>query len=132
MTRPLVASCKLWFCKFDSPEGKQTFWHSSAHVLGLTLEEKFGCNLSIGPPLDNGFYYDCYMGTDAVKDSDFKDLESRFNKAVKAKQEFQRCVVTKEEALEMFKHNPFKVSIITEKIPGKKKQNLHTNSFTHM
>jgi threonyl-tRNA synthetase len=40
----------------------QTFWHSSAHVLGQVLELEFGVDLTIGPALEEGFYYDCYMG----------------------------------------------------------------------
>lgn len=40
----------------------QTFWHSSAHVLGEALEMEFGVDLTIGPALEEGFYYDCYMG----------------------------------------------------------------------
>lgn len=38
------------------------FWHSSAHCLGLAMEKKYGCHLTHGPPVDNGFFYDCYMG----------------------------------------------------------------------
>ena len=40
----------------------QTFWHSSAHVLGQVLELEFGVDLTIGPCIEEGFYYDCYMG----------------------------------------------------------------------
>jgi hypothetical protein len=40
----------------------QTFWHSSAHVLGQVLELEYGVDLTIGPSLEEGFYYDCYMG----------------------------------------------------------------------
>jgi threonyl-tRNA synthetase len=40
----------------------QTFWHSSAHVLGQVLELNFGVDLTIGPALEEGFYYDCFMG----------------------------------------------------------------------
>lgn len=40
----------------------QTFWHSSAHVLGQVLELEFGVDLTIGPALEEGFYYDCFMG----------------------------------------------------------------------
>lgn len=42
----------------------QAFWHSSAHLLGQALELEFGADLTIGPSLDEGFYYDCYLGTD--------------------------------------------------------------------
>lgn len=40
----------------------QAYWHSSAHVLGQALELEFGVDLTIGPSLEEGFYYDCFMG----------------------------------------------------------------------
>ena len=51
---------------FDDPEGKETFWHSSAHVLGLSLEREFGVHLCHGPPTDSGFFYDAYTGIDVI------------------------------------------------------------------
>lgn len=66
MTRPLLGSCSLQLLKFGDPEAKAVFWHSSAHVLGQALEKKFGAHLTIGPPVQDGFYYDCYMGQQCV------------------------------------------------------------------
>lgn len=67
MTRPLIGSCTLQLLKFDDPEAKAVFWHSSAHVLGQALEKKYGAHLTIGPPVQDGFYYDCYMGDRSVR-----------------------------------------------------------------
>lgn len=74
MTRPLVGSVsKMEFLKFEGdPEAKTVFWHSSAHMMGEALEHVFGSKLTIGPPLAGGFYYDSYMGTDTMADSDCK------------------------------------------------------------
>ncbi len=63
-TRPLEGSCELQLFTFDTPEGKECFWHSSAHVLGETLEQQFGVQLCSGPPTDSGFFYDSYTGSD--------------------------------------------------------------------
>lgn len=60
--RPLEGDCALQLLSFDDPDGRETFWHSSAHVLGEALELEFGVDLTIGPALEEGFYYDCYMG----------------------------------------------------------------------
>ena len=60
--RPLVGDCKIEFCNFETKEGKNTFWHSSAHLLGSAIENLFGAKLCIGPALEEGFYYDSYMG----------------------------------------------------------------------
>lgn len=63
-TRPLEGDCELKLFQFDDPEGRETFWHSSAHVLGETLELEFGVHLTHGPPTDDGFFYDSYTGKD--------------------------------------------------------------------
>ena len=49
---------------FEDEEGKMTFWHSSAHVLGSCMEREFGVHLCHGPPTENGFFYDAYSGKD--------------------------------------------------------------------
>jgi threonyl-tRNA synthetase len=123
MTRPLVGSVsKMEFLKFDNDvDARTAFWHSSAHVLGEALERLYGSRLTIGPPLAGGFYYDSYMGESsgdgAFKEEDYKPVEDEVQKIVKQKQKFERMVVTKEEALEMFEGNPFKEQIISTKIP---------------
>ena len=117
LNRPLIGDCALQLLKFDDAEGKTVFWHSSAHVLGAAIEAAFGAHLTIGPPLQQGFYYDSYMGNFSVPDEELKVVENKALEVCKAKYEFQRLVVTKEEALEMFSANPFKVSLISNKIP---------------
>jgi threonyl-tRNA synthetase len=58
LDRPLEADCKVRYLPFDSREGKEVFWHSSAHVLGEAAECEYGCLLSHGPPTLQGFFYD--------------------------------------------------------------------------
>lgn len=115
--RPLIGDCRLELLKFDSREGKMVFWHSSAHILGESLETLKGAHLTIGPPVEGGFYYDSYMGKETVPESDLAVLEKACQKVVKDKQKFERIVLTKEEALEMFADNVFKTQIISTKIP---------------
>jgi len=55
---PLTSDCALELVTFNSPDGQHVFWHSSAHILGQALERRFACNLTIGPALPDGFYYD--------------------------------------------------------------------------
>lgn len=117
LTHPFEGDCTLELIKFDTLEGKEVFWHSSAHILGSALENAFGIHLTHGPPLDTGFFYDFYMGENSVTPEHFKDIEKEINKIIKQNSDFKRLVITKEQALEMFKHNPFKVSFINSKIP---------------
>lgn len=63
-TRPLEGNCELKLFTFQDAEGRETFWHSSAHVLGETLEQEFGVHLCHGPPTEDGFFYDSYTGQD--------------------------------------------------------------------
>lgn len=58
LTRPLEKSCNLQLLDFENDEAKKVFWHSSAHMLGEACERHYGCHLCIGPPLDEGFYYE--------------------------------------------------------------------------
>ncbi|WFD24763.1 threonine--tRNA ligase [Malassezia equina] len=120
LERPLEGDATLELLDFEHPEGKRVFWHSSAHVLGEAAERHYGCHLCIGPPTDDGFYYEMGMGDSGdrvVKSEDFDPLEKLMNLAVKEKQPFERVVMTKEQLLEMFKYNKYKVHIINSKIP---------------
>ncbi|GJT53748.1 threonine--tRNA ligase, mitochondrial 1-like protein [Tanacetum coccineum] len=54
MSRPLESDCQLKIFTFDSDEGRDTFWHSSAHILGQALEQTYGCKLCIGPCTTRG------------------------------------------------------------------------------
>jgi len=115
---PLEEDCNLELFKFDSPEGKKVFWHSSAHILGQALERLYGCRLCVGPPLDDGgFYYDAEMGDMAISSEEYDNIEQVVNKVVADKQPFQRLTISKELALEMFKYNPFKYQILKDKVP---------------
>ncbi|KAF2717849.1 threonyl-tRNA synthetase-like protein [Polychaeton citri CBS 116435] len=118
LERPLEKSCKLKFLDFDHPEGKKVFWHSSAHVLGEAAERRYGCSLCIGPPVDDGFYYEMALPEmAAVTASDYKPLKQIAEKAIKEKQPFERLELSKEDLLEMFSYNKYKQHIISDKIP---------------
>ena len=120
LERPLEGDANLEFLDFDHPEGKKVFWHSSAHVLGEAAERHYGCHLCIGPPTDDGFYYEMGMGDSGdrvARQEDFGALETLVNSAIKDKQPFERLVVSKEQLLEMFKYNKYKTYIIQTKIP---------------
>ncbi|XP_068641015.1 threonine--tRNA ligase, mitochondrial 1 [Aristolochia californica] len=116
MLRPLEGDCQLKLFKFDSNEGRDTFWHSSAHILGEALEREYGCKLCIGPctTRGEGFYYDAFYNGLALNEDHFERIKSRAKKAVAEKQPFERIEVTRDQALEMFSENPFKVEIINE------------------
>lgn len=118
LERPLEKSCKLELLDFDHPEGKKVFWHSSAHILGEAAERRFGCSLCIGPPVEDGFYYEMALPDQgAVTHADYKPLKQIAEKAIKEKQPFERLTLSKEDLLEMFAYNKYKQHIIKDKIP---------------
>ena len=115
--RPLEASCKLELLDFNHEEGRKVFWHSSAHILGEASERRFGCSLCIGPPVEDGFYYEMSLPESAaVQQSDWKPLETLVGQIVKEKQPFERLVLSKENLLKMFSYNKYKQHIIKDKI----------------
>ena len=116
VTRPFEGDVDLQLFTFDDPEGRETFWHSSAHVLGESLELEFGVHLTHGPPTEDGFFYDSYTGSDIFKEANYKAIEKCAKSIASSKQKFERLVITKENALKMFSANPFKQAIITGKI----------------
>jgi len=117
MARPLEGDCELKLVPFDDPEGQETFWHSSSHVLGGALEQMYGAQLTHGPPTSGGFFYDSYMGSQVVLSDDFGKVEAKAKELSKAKHPFVRLVLSKEDALELFADNPFKVHTIQTKVP---------------
>ncbi|KAG5592169.1 hypothetical protein H5410_042683 [Solanum commersonii] len=96
LLRPLESDCKLELFTFDSDEGRDTFWHSSAHILG------------------EGFYYDAFYGDLGLNEDHFKGIEAEAAKAVLEKQPFERIEVSRQQALDMFSDNRFKVEIIRD------------------
>src|ERR1700722_3336095 len=81
--------------------GKRVFWHSSAHVLGEAAERHYGCHLCIGPPTEDGFFYEMAIEDRPVTVADYPALEKLSDMAVKDRQKFERLVVPKETLLEM-------------------------------
>ena len=114
---PLSESCTLEFVKTTDPEGQHVLWHSSAHILGQALEQKYGCTLSVGPALNTGFYYEGSLpGNQTIKQEDFAEIEELMLQIVKENQKFQKLVISKKDALQMFKYNKYKQHIITNNI----------------
>ncbi|XP_004413033.1 PREDICTED: probable threonine--tRNA ligase 2, cytoplasmic isoform X2 [Odobenus rosmarus divergens] len=116
LDRPLEGDSTLELLTFDNEEAQAVYWHSSAHILGEAMELYYGGHLCYGPPIENGFYYDMFIGDRAVSSTELSALESICKTIIKEKQPFERLEVSKEILLEMFKYNKFKCRILNEKI----------------
>src|SRR5690606_37429382 len=112
---PLTSDGALILYTWNDAEGKKAFWHSSAHVLAQALEELYpGVKLSIGPAIENGFYYDVDLGDETISDKDFKKIEDKMLEIARGKHDFHLRPVTKAEALSLYKDqgNEYKVELI--------------------
>ncbi len=114
-TTELTTDGDLTLFSWKDNEGKTAFRHSSAHVLAQALEQLYpGVKLSIGPAIDNGFYYDVDLGDRSISDKDFKKIEDKMLEIARGKHEFKLRSVSKEEALAKYKKqgNEYKVELI--------------------
>ena len=112
---PLTTDGALILYTWNDKEGKKAFWHSSAHVLAQALEELYpGVKLSIGPAIENGFYYDIDLGDQSLSDKDFKTIEDKMLEIARGKHEFSMRSASKGDALSLYKsqNNEYKVELI--------------------
>ena len=80
LTRPIHTDATVKLLKFDDENGKKTFWHSSAHLMAEALEFYFpGTKFWVGPPVDNGFYYDVDLGGHKLSSEDLEKVEKKMN-----------------------------------------------------
>lgn len=114
-TTPLTSDGTLVLYTFNDDEGKKAFWHSSAHVLAETILEFYPtAKLTIGPAIENGFYYDIDLGEDILSEKDFQQIEKKFLELARGKHEFKMRSVSKTDALALYnkENNPYKIELI--------------------
>jgi len=112
---PLEEDGALVLYTWQQPEGKKAFWHSSAHVLAQALELLYpGIKLTIGPAIENGFYYDVDFGEYTLSDRDLGEIEKKMLEIARGKHTFSMRSASKDEALSYYKsqNNEYKVELI--------------------
>ena len=113
LNQTIKEDTSISFITANDDEGLEILRHSSAHVMAeAVLNIYSNANLTIGPVVEDGFYYDIDMNP--ISKDDLGAIEAEMKKIIKAKNTFERKVVSKEEALEIFKDNPFKLELINE------------------
>src|SRR5574343_401655 len=129
-TTTLTTDGTLILYTWNDKEGKKAFWHSTSHVMAQALEEIFpGIKLTLGPAIDNGFYYDVDFGDKKITDADFKKIEDRVLEISREKHEFKMRPVSKAEALEVYKNNEYKTELISNLEDGTITFCDHSNFF---
>ena len=117
LTRPIEGDATIQLYKWDDPEGKHAFWHSSAHLMAEALQELYpGIKFGIGPAIENGFYYDVDPGETPIKEGDFAAIEAKMLELAARKEDIVRNNITKADALKMFgdRGEEYKVELISE------------------
>ncbi len=117
ISRPVNEDATIELFKWDDPEGKHAFWHSSAHLLAEALQELYpGVKFGIGPAIENGFYYDIDPGEHKITSEDFPKIEKKMQELVARKEAIVRKDISKADALKMFgdRNETYKCELISE------------------
>lgn len=117
LNRTISQDCALKLYTWNDAEGKQTFWHSSAHLLASAVLELYpDAKFGIGPAIENGFYYDIDFGDKVLSSEDFSKIESKMAEIAKKSVSLVRKEVSKADALKWFeaKGEIYKVELIND------------------
>ena len=117
LSRPVTEDAEVRLYKWEDPEGKHAFWHSSAHLLAEALQQLYpGVKFGIGPAIENGFYYDIDPGEHEITAADFHKIEQKMLELARTKQPIVRKEISKADALKMFgdRGEEYKCELISE------------------
>ncbi|MCO5237529.1 MAG: threonine--tRNA ligase [Chitinophagaceae bacterium] len=122
--RPIYNDSTLKLLTWEEAEGKSTFWHSSAHLMAEAVESQFpGVKFWVGPPVENGFYYDMDLGDRKLSEEDLAAIEKKMNELAKQNNPYVRKEISKAEAIRYFedKGDEYKLDLL---------QNLEDGNIT--
>ena len=117
INRPIAEDAEIKLFKWDDPEGKHAFWHSSAHLLAEALQELYpGVKFGIGPAIENGFYYDIDPNGHEITAADFAKIEAKMLELAQKKEPIVRADISKADALKLFgdRNEEYKCELISE------------------
>lgn len=123
-SRPINSDAALQLLTWDDTDGKSTFWHSSAHLMAEAVESMFpGVKFWVGPPLDNGFYYDMDLGDRKISEEDLAALEKKMQELARQNNVYLRKEISKADAVNYFteKGDEYKLDLL---------QNLEDGNIT--
>ena len=117
LLRPINSDASIRLHKWEDPEAKKTFWHSSSHLMAEALEAIFpGVKFGIGPAIETGFYYDVDLGDKNITEADLKKIEDKMIELARTKEAFVRKDISKEEAMRTYteKGDQYKCDLIKD------------------
>ena len=117
LARKIESDADIKLLTWNDPQGKYTFWHSSAHLMAEALEALYpGIKFGIGPPIDQGFYYDVDFGNQEFDSADLEKIEGKMMEIARNKNEYIRENVSKQKAIDYYKKkgDEYKLELIGE------------------
>lgn len=132
---PIEKNCKLEILTFDDEDGKKAYWHTTAHIMAQAVKRLYGesVKLTIGPSIENGFYYD-FDVEKPISENDFEKIEEEMKKIIKEDLPLERYTLSRTEAIEFMKKldEPYKVELIEELPEGEEISFYKQGDFTDL
>lgn len=116
LSRPIQEDAHIQLLTWNDDKGKSTFWHSSAHLMAEAVEALFpGVKFWVGPPVENGFYYDMDLGDRKITEEDLEKLEKKMLELARNNEVFERKEISKQDAIAYFteKGDEYKLDLIS-------------------
>lgn len=114
VTTKITEDSTVQLLTWNDDMGKKAFWHSSAHLLAQAILEFYpNAQLTIGPAIENGFYYDVDFGDESLSEKDFEKIEKKMIENAKKNATFNLYSVSKADALKEYANNPYKTELIS-------------------
>ena len=132
VSTPITEDAMVQLLTWNDDMGKKAFWHSSAHVLAQTILDFYpNAKLTIGPAIENGFYYDVDFDGEILSEKDFEKIEKKMLENAKKDSAFRIYPVSKADALKEYADNPFKKELVENLTDGEITFVTHDN-FTDL
>jgi len=132
VSTPITEDATVQLLTWNNEMGKKAFWHSSAHVLAQSILDFYpNAKLTIGPAIENGFYYDVDFDGEILSEKDFEKIEKKMLENAKKDSSFRIYPVSKADALKEYADNPFKKELIENLTDGEITFVTHDN-FTDL
>jgi threonyl-tRNA synthetase len=134
LAAPLREDARVEFLTFEQPEGREVYWHSSAHLLAQAVKQLYPeARLAIGPPIDEGFYYDIDIGRPLAPE-DLERIEARMRELAAADQVIERVELPRDEAIRLYERagETYKLELLRDDIPDERVSFYRQNGFLDM
>ncbi|HLE77656.1 MAG TPA: TGS domain-containing protein, partial [bacterium] len=131
---PMHADAAVELLDFDAPEGREVYWHSSAHLLAQAVRELFPeAKLAIGPPIEQGFYYDIDIGR-PFEPADLERIEARMRELAARDQPIERVELPRDEAIRLYETmgEKYKLELLADDIPDERVSFYRQDGFSDM